>query len=157
MPSPNGPRYVLDVGWGVAQLILAGVICVPWNPAPLTHLRLAGYGLVLLGAGCAWWTFRHNRPGNFQVRPAVKQGARFITSGPYRHVRHPMYTSILLIMAGLTWLDAAWIDAAALALLGAVFLRKAILEERALRQTWPEYAAYQEKTRGRFFPKVTTS
>ena len=49
-----------------------------------------------------------NRPGNFNIRPTPKPGARLVRSGPYRWLRHPMYSSLLLAgMAALVGADLA--------------------------------------------------
>ncbi|MGM0565990.1 MAG: methyltransferase family protein [Bacteroidota bacterium] len=41
------------------------------------------------------------RPGNFNIRPVVKETGVLITHGPYKFIRHPMYTSILLALTPL--------------------------------------------------------
>jgi protein-S-isoprenylcysteine O-methyltransferase Ste14 len=58
-----------------------------------------------------------------------------VTTGPYRWIRHPMYTSVLL-------------GAGALAL---VLLMKSILEERWMREQHAAYAAYTLHSK-RFLP-----
>ena len=116
-----------------------------WSPPALALLACA----VLLGL----WTLGHNRPGNFNIRPEPKAAARLVTSGPYRLVRNPMYSALLLFAAaevvayGDLWKIACWL---ALAL---VLLAKVLLEERALRALFPGYAAYAKRVR-RFIPGV---
>ena len=102
---------------------------------------------VLLGA----WTLDHNRPGNFNIRPEPKSSAMLVTGGPYRFVRHPMYSAVLLFAAAEVvayadvWKCLAWVA------LAAVLSAKAILEERGLREQFAAYTAYAEKVR-RFIP-----
>ena len=60
----------------------------------------AGFALGALAVALVLWVFAHNRPGNFNIRPEPKEGARLVTGGPYRWVRHPMYVALLLGMAG---------------------------------------------------------
>jgi len=133
-----------------AQFALIGWLVWPftaqaWTPAALALLACAG----LLGA----WTVSHNRPGNFNIRPEPRAGGRLVTGGPYRYVRHPMYSAVLLFGAAEViayadgWKVAAWI---ALAL---VLLAKAVLEERGLRTQFAGYAAYAARVR-RFVPWV---
>lgn len=94
-----------------------------------------------------------NRPGNFNIRPEPKAGARLVTHGIYRHIRHPMYSAFLLLMLAAVaadarpWRIALWIA------LAAVLAAKAQREERYLRQAFPEYAEYQRRTK-RFVPWI---
>lgn len=115
------------------------------GPIPMPAWLLAATALVL-----AFWTLAHNRIGNFNIRPVPKAGGRLITSGPYRQIRHPMYTAVLLGAAALAWVahPAAWLAWAALC---AVLWTKASLEERWMAQQHPAYAAYRQRSR-RFVP-----
>ena len=70
-----------------------------------------------------------------------------MTSGPYRLVRHPIYTGILLAgistAVALSW---AWLIAVALA--GLYFGYSAIVEERYLTEQFPDsYPAYRHSTK----------
>ena len=130
--------------------LLAALLVVPpwrwaWQPIGIILLVLAA----LLGA----WTLRHNRPGNFNVRPQPRANAHLITDGPYRYVRHPMYVAVLLGAAG--WALCAGGLARTLIVLALLLVLngKAALEERLLLACWPEYATYRARTR-RFLPGV---
>ena len=76
-----------------------------------------------------------------------------MTGGPYRYMRNPMYSALLLFAAAEVlayadlWKIACWI-ALALALFA-----KALLEERTLRALFPGYAEYARRVR-RFIPGV---
>jgi protein-S-isoprenylcysteine O-methyltransferase Ste14 len=108
-------------------------------PAPAWVLAAAALAL-------AAWTLAHNRIGNFNIRPLPKAGGRLITSGPYRWIRHPMYSTVLLGAAALAWVAPAWAWLAWAALAGVLWV-KSSLEERALVQLHPAYAAYRRRTR----------
>lgn len=107
-------------------------------------------GLGVAAAGLAWvvWTVGFNRWGNFNVRPEPRAGARLVTNGPYRWVRHPMYLGSLVIAAGACvagpqpWRFTAWV------LLAMVLVAKARREERGLLEQFSDYADYR---RGRAF------
>ena len=99
----------------------------------------------------ALWALAANRPGNFNIRPTPRPGGTLITSGPYRWIRHPMYTSVLLAAAAAARKSFEPADALIwLALLG-VLLVKAAIEERALVRRFPGYQDYQVRTT-RFVP-----
>lgn len=144
------PVRMQSCGWVTAQFLLVGLMLwwsVPW------HFGAATLCLAVAALALALWVFTHNPPGNFNIRPEPRAGARLVTGGPYRHVRHPMYGSLLLAMAavaaasgeGLLW--GLWV------LLGVVLNFKAALEEHLLEARWPEYHRYREVT-WRFVPKV---
>ena len=103
----------------------------------------AAFLLTLASVALAAWTLAHNRPGNFNIRPAPKAQGHLVTTGPYRWIRHPMYTSVLLGAAALAWtsslMAAGW---ASWLTLAAVLLLKSTLEERWMRVKHPGYAAY---------------
>ncbi|MGB5539884.1 MAG: isoprenylcysteine carboxylmethyltransferase family protein [Gammaproteobacteria bacterium] len=111
-------------------------------------LLICAFGLVI---GMA--TFRHNRLGNFRIYPQPKQGARLITTGPYRYIRHPMYLSLVLMMLGVALYNFHWLNLAGLALVIAAVSGKAVLEERLLLTQFPAYAGYMQRTR-RIIPGV---
>jgi protein-S-isoprenylcysteine O-methyltransferase Ste14 len=111
------------------------------------------YSLVLLlgGVFLGLWAVSANRPGNFYIRPVPKPGGELIEHGPYRVIRHPMYLSLILAGLGAALVPmrtVTWISWTALVL---VLTAKAILEERALQQQFPEYRDYCART-WRFFP-----
>ena len=113
---------------------------------PMAAWLLAGAAVAL-----ATWTLSHNRLGNFNIRPTPKVGALLVTSGPYRWIRHPMYTSLLLGSGALAWISeplAGWLTWTALAV---VLLLKATLEEQWLRQQYADYGAYSSVSK-RFVP-----
>ena len=98
------------------------------------------------------WILKHNRLGNFNIRPEVKSGAQLIMDGPYALVRHPMYVAVLWMGLCAVVLYAS---AAPLFLLGLLYLvldRKAALEETYLRTHFADYEAYADKV-GRFLPR----
>ena len=136
-------------------LVAAQFALLAWLIWPLTPQRWTPAALALLAAAVVLglWTLFHNRPGNFNIRPEPKTSTRLVSSGPYRYVRNPMYSAVLLFAAaevlayGDGWKFLCWI---ALAL---VLLAKALLEERALRALFPGYAAYARRVR-RFIPGV---
>ena len=107
----------------------------------------------LVGAVIGLWTLAFNRLGNFNIHPQPKQRGQLIVQGPYRWIRHPMYTAVLCVAAGLAWAWATpWVWPV-WALLVWVLYRKSALEEAWLRRVHPAYEAYSH-TAARFVPLV---
>jgi protein-S-isoprenylcysteine O-methyltransferase Ste14 len=116
--------------------------------APAGAWVLAGIS-VLLGL----WALSCNRPGNFNIRPAPRAGGQLVRSGPYRWIRHPMYTAVMLGGGACVWAaPSAW-SALALALLVFDLVIKAGFEERWMLLQHPDYAAYRAGT-WRFLPPI---
>ena len=107
-----------------------------------------GLGLVLfaLGLGFAIWA-RVNIGRNWGAPMTRKDEPELVTSGPYRLVRHPIYSGILLAAVG-TAVALSWWWLVAVALVGGFFVYNATVEERYLTQQFPDtYPAYKRSTR----------
>jgi protein-S-isoprenylcysteine O-methyltransferase Ste14 len=107
-----------------------------------------GVGLVLFapGLGFAVWARLHIGR-NWGTPMTQKNEPELVTSGPYRLVRHPIYSGILAAGIGtavaLSW---AWLIGVALA--GVYFLYSATIEERYLTEQFPDdYPAYRRSTK----------
>lgn len=94
---------------------------------------------------------RVNRGGPRAV-PTPNEHANLITSGLYKHIRHPIYTGVLLAAFGV----AIWHGHIVTLLLSVVLVGlltyKSMYEEDLLRAQYPDYPAYMQTT-GRFLPK----
>jgi protein-S-isoprenylcysteine O-methyltransferase Ste14 len=95
-------------------------------------------GLVLRG-----WSIK-TLGGYFTGRVMVSSDQPVITAGPYRLLRHPSYTGLLLACAGLGLTSANWVAVAAMVLLpAAAVLWRIHAEENALLATLGDrYRAY---------------
>ena len=113
-------------------------------PATLAIVA-AGTIAVALGLGFAVWARRH-LGGNWSSDVALKDNHALVRTGPYRYVRHPIYTGILLALCGSAMSINQWraIVGVGFALLG--FLFKLRLEEEQMRALFPEYDDYRKHT-----------
>jgi protein-S-isoprenylcysteine O-methyltransferase Ste14 len=74
-----------------------------------------------------------------------------VERGPYRYVRHPIYSGNLLFLAGLFIASGSLWLAANFFILLLYYYRAAIVEERVLSARFPKYAVLMART-GRFLP-----
>jgi protein-S-isoprenylcysteine O-methyltransferase Ste14 len=109
---------------------------------------VASVGVILCAAGIAFliWA-RHHLGSNWSQTVAIKKGHELVTSGPYRYVRHPMYTGGLVACIGSAIVARGpWIFL--LVILGALFSWRVGAEDRLMAQQFPnEYPAYKKRTR----------
>src|SRR5207244_6914218 len=78
-----------------------------WTPSPPREWLAAA--VVLLGLSVTLWA-RLALGRNWSASVTFKQDHELIERGPYRHVRHPIYTGILLMALGTAMLHA-WVSA----------------------------------------------
>src|SRR5262245_4215567 len=108
----------------------------------------AGVGIVLfaLGLGFAIWARLH-LGRNWGTPMTRKDEPELVTSGPYRLVRHPIYSGILVAGVG-TALALGWLWLTAVVLAGIFFLYSATVEERYLAEQFPDtYPVYKRSTK----------
>ena len=108
----------------------------------------AGLGLFLLalGLGFAIWA-RVHIGRNWGTPMTQKDDPELVTSGPYRLVRHPIYSGILVAGVG-TVVALRWQWLIAVVLAGVYFVYSATVEERYLTEHFPDtYPAYKNSTK----------
>jgi protein-S-isoprenylcysteine O-methyltransferase Ste14 len=113
----------------------------------------AGVAVTSLGIAIAVWA-RVCLGSNWSARVTLKEGHGLIRSGPYRLVRHPIYSGLLLGALGRVLTVGEWRAVVAVMLMVAAHSRKAIREERMLSAEFgEEYAFYRRRT-GFLFPRL---
>ena len=156
MPSSPPTFWQRGGAWALVQLVLmAGVLAAGWVGrggfgGPLVTLAawtLFGLG-ALSGVGGAL-----SLRGNRTIFPRPREDSELVTGGPYRWVRHPLYSSLMALGFGWALFRGSWPTLGA-TLVMAVFLRlKAAREERWLQERFPGYADYTRRV-ARFIPGV---
>jgi len=122
----------------------------PWLAARLWPRSFAIYcvGVAVLAAGLAFSVWARVHLGrNWSGTVTIKEGHELIRSGPYAYVRHPIYTGILAAVIGTTIVSGTVHAALGLLVIAAALLRKLRIEERFLRETFPQdYPDYSAHT-----------
>lgn len=116
-------------------------------------VRWAGVVLMAAMVPLLYWMF--STLGN-NITPTVdiREEHQLITSGPYRYIRHPLYTFGTISFAG-GMLAAANLLMLAGAVVGlwAIFMRTPIEERKLVEKFGSEYEAYMLRT-GRYLPRI---
>jgi protein-S-isoprenylcysteine O-methyltransferase Ste14 len=105
-----------------------------------------GLALFAPGLGLAIWA-RVHLGRNWGTPMTQKAEPQLVTSGPYRRVRHPIYSGILVGGLG-TAVALGWRWLIAVALAGLYFIYSATVEERYLTEQFPDaYPRYKRATK----------
>lgn len=136
----------------LVPLTLAALLLALRRPLPLVltqrflppsaGVAVLGACLVALGVGLALWA-RWYLGGNWSGVITLKEDHTLIRNGPYHRLRHPIYTGLLLALAGTALAIGEWRGVLAVALVVPSFLRKIRIEEKNLSRAFPDYARYR--------------
>jgi len=119
-----------------------------------TWLRWSGIGIAILGFALLQWA-QMTLANSWSDTPRMMKEQTLITSGPYRTIRHPIYTAFILILGSTLFISSNW-------LIGSCWLGMTTLEvisrigfEESLMLEFfgDQYREYMKKT-GRLLPKV---
>ncbi len=120
-----------------------------WSPVPLP-ITVLGDSLVALGFLLVFLVFRENSFASALIETA--SGQRVIETGPYALVRHPMYSSALVLIAGTPLaLGSLW-GMLLFVPMAATIIWRLGDEEAVLSKSLPGYDEYRRKVRFRLIP-----
>ena len=142
-------------------LIVGSTVSWLWNPAWLgwssvpvpEWARWVGLG----GFGCsvAWllWMF-HTLGRNLTDTVVTRRNATFVDYGPYRYVRNPMYTGVLVLGLSLGLALGTWLTPLGASVIFTLLALRTRIEEKYLIERFGEqYRLYMVRV-GRFLPKL---
>jgi protein-S-isoprenylcysteine O-methyltransferase Ste14 len=124
-----------------------------WSRVPLWVQALGGLVFVasfrIIRAA-----FRENSFLSPAVRVQTERAQTVVRTGPYARVRHPLYAGFAAFVVGAALLLGSWWGVVGAFVLIALVARRAVLEERLLRERLPGYDEYVREVRYRFVPGV---
>lgn len=148
---PNGTRLISFLV--IASGILLGYLS--WTLEQPVLAQVIGLAVLLASYALYWLTIRESSAANLLSAFDEKNPHGLLKTGPYGYVRHPFYTSYLLLWGG--WAVAAWSIWAIVPVAGmaATYWAASRDEEGKFSTTTmaDDYAEYRKST-GRFFPKL---
>jgi protein-S-isoprenylcysteine O-methyltransferase Ste14 len=142
----RGTRTLIALSIAVALFAALGAAkAAPGLDAPVA-VQVAGGVVLWLGLAVRVWAVAA-LGGAFRTTVEVDPGQAVVTSGPYRWVRHPSYTGLLLIVAGFGLAAGNWLSLAAVLLVLPAFVRRIHVEEAELERVLGDaYRRYEGET-----------
>lgn len=144
---------LMGVGGLLAYLVFPRSMAFSLVPVP-AGLRWFGLLAAIAGVFGAWWVLR-TLGNNITRTVRTRANATLVTTGPYRFIRHPLYTTGALLFCALalvtrSWWFLAWVTPAFVLLA----IRTAQEEQHLEAKFGSAWRAYASGT-GRFIPKLT--
>jgi len=144
----------------IAIVFFAWLIFMPldavrfrWSQAP-TWVQIMG-AVILFCSFCVFYlAYRANPYLSPAIRIQNDRGQQVVSSGPYRYVRHPLYAGFMLFVPGTSLLLGSWYGLILGFVLVALTARRAVMEERALRDELKGYEEYMKKVKYRLIPFI---
>jgi protein-S-isoprenylcysteine O-methyltransferase Ste14 len=143
--------------WRFSALLVVVVIIALWWTFPnFFDRRLlprsfskALVGTILCGIGVAFSIWARAILGrNWSSNPTIKEGHELVQTGPYRLVRHPIYTGILVAVFGTSLASAKVGDLVLILTITIMLIVKLRIEESLMQQQFAEkYTEYRSRTK----------
>jgi protein-S-isoprenylcysteine O-methyltransferase Ste14 len=124
-----------------------------WSDVPVWLQVLGALGIVL-SFYVMYLTYRENPYLYSVVKLQEGQGQSVVTTGPYRYVRHPLYSSSLLFFPATALLLGSWLGLLFSLVLIALIILRTALEDRMLSSGLTGYAEYAQTVRYCLIPHV---
>lgn len=134
-------------------LVFLQFLCIALLASPLsdffslTIMTLLGLMLVADATALALWALISMKRGTFRVLPEPSINAQLTMNGPYKWIRHPMYTAVLLAGLGAAITHTTLFHCIILLCLSLVLSFKIKREEAALLKRYSEYQAYRSRSK----------
>jgi protein-S-isoprenylcysteine O-methyltransferase Ste14 len=142
------------LGWLSAFLYLINPGWMAWAQLPLpSWFRWIGAAIMAICIPIIYWVFS-SLGKNVTPTVVTRQEHTLVVQGPYRWVRHPLYTVGLLLFTGFSMLAANWFVFTMLAFAFVILIARTPIEEQHLIDRFgDEYRRYMSRT-GRYLPKI---
>jgi protein-S-isoprenylcysteine O-methyltransferase Ste14 len=122
-----------------------------WSPVALL-VAILGDVLILLSFLFIFWVTRVNSFAASNIR--VEKDQTVIDTGPYAHVRHPMYAGAIWLFVGMPLALGSWWSIGLIVPLIPVLMWRLLDEEKILKRDLPGYTEYMRRVRSRLVPYV---
>ncbi len=146
---------------GMKLIVLASTITalcfliLVWTESQPLGAQLAGMAIEVCGLGL--FAAALSATKQFRFRMAFDDGVpdRLVTSGPYKYIRHPFYTSYLVFWTGFALITFSWLAVPLLLLMAAIYFFAARDEEKKIATSGlaDQHRLYRQQA-GMFWPML---
>ncbi len=153
-------RFYEFIDWylQISTIVIGVTAIVSSHPALLEfhdNPWLLALGLLIAGGGLSLFCFAmRNLDRQYTPAHAAHLPTQIVTTGPYRYIRHPVYTANLLMTAGVLLASGSLWMLLNLAILCVYYQVAMHSEETSIASRYPEYREYIART-GRIFPRLS--
>lgn len=157
-----GPRYEKE--WSqkiIISLILLSFFALiflsaldhrhGWSTVP-SSVTMLGNALIVASYLFIFWVIKVNSYAASNIR--VEKDQKVIDTGPYAHVRHPMYAGAFWLIIAMPLALGAWWWTLLVIPFSLILAWRLLDEERILRRDLPGYIEYTRRVRHRLIPYV---
>lgn len=143
--------------WIGLVIYMVNPLWMVWSTLSLpSWWRWVGVGCGIVAVPLTYWMFS-SLGKNVTDTVAIRKEHSLATYGPYRWVRHPMYSITFLAVVGFSLLSANWfVGLPGIVALALIVVRTPIEERKLIEEFGDEYREYMKRT-GRFFPRLMRS
>jgi protein-S-isoprenylcysteine O-methyltransferase Ste14 len=157
--EPRGERLIQLVFMVAAYFLMfndqfsRGWLTTRFAPAS-PSIGKFGVTVTVVGIAFAIWA-RWHLGENWSATVTLKEGHELISSGPYRYIRHPIYSGMLVAFVGTALALGEYRALISVGIVLGAFYTKAKKEERFLTQEFGEKFREHSRRTGMFLPKFT--
>jgi protein-S-isoprenylcysteine O-methyltransferase Ste14 len=157
--EPRGERLIQLVFMVAAYFLMfndqfsRGWLATRFAPAS-PSIGKFGVTVTVVGIAFAIWA-RWHLGENWSATVTLKEGHELISSGPYRYIRHPIYSGMLVAFVGTALALGEYRALISVGIVLVAFYTKAKKEERLLTQEFGEKFREHSRRTGMFLPKFT--
>ncbi|GHO48238.1 isoprenylcysteine carboxyl methyltransferase [Ktedonospora formicarum] len=156
-PRPGGLDWMFVLLFLISALWLVlmplDAVRYHWTHIPF-WLQVVGAFALAGSFVLIYRVFQENAYLTPTIRIQLEREHKVVSSGPYRFVRHPMYSGACLFLVGTALLLGSVFGLLLSLVISALFARRAVMEENLLRSELPGYEAYMSRVRYRLLPRV---
>lgn len=155
--SPNWDKIIirLNIPTALSMYVIAGIDYgrTHWSSVPPSWQSTA-LVLVLLSYIFSFWALASNPFASGVVRIQTERGHKVSKGGPYRFVRHPMYTGAIIYGIGVPLFLGSWWALIPGIITIVLFAVRTNLEDQLLQRELQGYSEYAQQVRYRWIPGV---